>query len=1477
MSIAFKCTSCGKALRAAPENAGKKIKCPGCATVVPIPAANGGASAAPPKPAAKPASKPAPAAASKTPPPPTTPAPGAVATCTACGAKVRTKPEWAGKAIKCPKCQAPIKIPAAAAPPSPIKPAAKPKPAPPPVEDDDPFAPGGFAGGGFSDDPADDMGGGGGSGIGDEDTEQLDDADETAPASRSARPSRAPAPKKKGGIGFIIPIMLVLLLLGGGAGAYVMFFMDTSPGPIKGIATNKDKTSKVDPKDDDDPDPKTDKDPKVVSKDGKVDPKDPKDPVDPKDPKDPPKDPKVAPAASAFDLVPGTSAGFFTIKMPPILQTEEGKKLVAMAQKQPEHAKVAEAIGVSPTDVVDFIVSISEPPGPGDHPASKILFVASFSKAINADGFTKEIADGKAFTKKEENGLAYYMFPLDEKSKDPPMAVTVSGDKILVAGTEATIVGFLKGETAAKGPLTPMLKAAAAGKHVVFAGGILPPGLLKDFLEKSAGENAAIFLPLAEATTAQLIISAEKNVKGAVTLGFEDAEKADAARKTVDVVHTVLGKKVDEFKDTPFGGLATMLYKSVKTVAVKNDVAISVELPVTLDELASTVVPFVPIPGAGPKKDGEPKKEPEPKEKVGAVGNLKVLAKGILGYHDANKFRFPGSKADKSELSWRVGILPYLGEKELFDQFKLDEPWDSENNKGLLEKMPAVFAHPTRPAPPGHTYFRVFTGDNTLWLEKGGHTPATVRDGHFNTIQIVEAGDAVPWTKFDEIPFDPEGPAPKLGEDGKFAVIMVDGTAYRAGNVPKETLFAAVTPRGGEAKHDLHLFSLDGRIKTEEERLKEFREKENKGLPPEPVEKKIPEKIEEKKIEEKVDVPQGDAKALLSLVPPNALGFVHIRPQPLLRTAAGKKLIATLDAKDMAAAGVAPADITDVLVATSGVPGPNPQANQNMFFVVAFSKPVNADVFKDEQKFVKREAGNSTYYVELPAPGKKVSDPATVNVVISPTMVLTGPEPYVIKYLKKELAGDAAVAAQMKPMLDAAAADDHCVFAAFVPPTGLGNQLGKTAPDGVQEMVEPFTVLQSARLSIHAGEKIKADVRLAFEDAAKAAAAKEVVVGLLPIGGTILDKMVKGAPPEAEKIAGLAVAAYKSITPDISGKSLVVTAEAPASVDELAALVAPMLEQVQSAAGRAQGANNLRQMGLAMHNHHAAFNKLPPAKLEKGGLSWRVAILPFLEQEGLATKFKLDEAWDSEANKALLAEMPKVFEHPTRKAPPGHTFYRVIVGPGTIFGDGSESLSFARIADGTSNTLLIVEAESAVPWTKFDEVVFDPKGKPPVLGEKGRFGAVFADGHVQFLDVPAETLTALITAAGGEVVNQGIQEDKLPGQNAPGKKRTEDDPISPPVSPPVVPPVVSPKKVDVKKLPGIPGLVPTPKIQPLILPEEKKEEPKTDPKADPKSPVEKKLEESRSEVRVIEFRPAFVPALTFAPELAPPPERVIAK
>jgi hypothetical protein len=131
-----------------------------------------------------------------------------------------------------------------------------------------------------------------------------------------------------------------------------------------------------------------------------------------------------------------------------------------------------------------------------------------------------------------------------------------------------------------------------------------------------------------------------------------------------------------------------------------------------------------------------------------------------------------------------------------------------------------------------------------------------------------------------------------------------------------------------------------------------------------------------------------------------------------------------------------------------------------------------------------------------------------------------------------------------------------------------------------------------------------------------------------------------------------------------------------------------------------------------MHNYHSAYNRLPaPAITDADGkplLSWRVAVLPFIEEQALYEQFRLDEPWDSEHNLPLSKQLPKAFATVGLRLPPGQTVLHAVVGD-EIGLRPSEKTAFRDFLDGLSNTILVIEstADSAVPWSKPDDVKID--------------------------------------------------------------------------------------------------------------------------------------------------------------------------
>ncbi len=203
--------------------------------------------------------------------------------------------------------------------------------------------------------------------------------------------------------------------------------------------------------------------------------------------------------------------------------------------------------------------------------------------------------------------------------------------------------------------------------------------------------------------------------------------------------------------------------------------------------------------------------------------------------------------------------------------------------------------------------------------------------------------------------------------------------------------------------------------------------------------------------------------------------------------------------------------------------------------------------------------------------------------------------------------------------------------------------------------------------------------------------------------------------------------------------------------------------------GSPQQQNAMKQIALALHNYASANRHFPPQSLVsddgKRLLSWRVLILPYLEQGvSLYQQFRLDEPWDSPHNLQVAQTIPAVYRSmdvELRPAENGAARTRILapLTKDSVFGRPGEPISFRDITDGTSNTIWFVQTypEQAVIWTKPDDLIVDPENSlQSILGNMEGFHASYVDGSVHYFtdELKSQILDALLSISGGEVINR---------------------------------------------------------------------------------------------------------------------------
>jgi len=311
------------------------------------------------------------------------------------------------------------------------------------------------------------------------------------------------------------------------------------------------------------------------------------------------------------------------------------------------------------------------------------------------------------------------------------------------------------------GPISDALKLASE-KHGLVAGwnlGALPNELVTG-LENQPETRS--FSPLYKARAATLIADLDKNLTIDVRFACDSANAAVDAERCIGLLLKLAGAGLESLtkqkkEDTDWLAPVLPFLKEVdKSIKGVKTTANGMEARAILSMRAD-------LPVAEPIKMLLAKAR-ESSARAQSINNLKQIALAMHNYHNTHNGFPPAAICDKKGkplLSWRVALLPYLEQQDLYNQFKLDEPWDSEHNIKLAKKTVSVYMTPGV-TKPGESNYRIFTGNGAVFDTIQQSRLQDITDGTSNTLMVIQAAEGVPWSKPDDLPFDPDKDAKKL-------------------------------------------------------------------------------------------------------------------------------------------------------------------------------------------------------------------------------------------------------------------------------------------------------------------------------------------------------------------------------------------------------------------------------------------------------------------------------------------------------------------------------------------------------------------------------------------------------------------------------------------------------------------------------------------------------------------------------------------
>jgi len=811
------------------------------------------------------------------------------------------------------------------------------------------------------------------------------------------------------------------------------------------------------------------------------------------------------------------------------------------------------------------------------------------------------------------------------------------------------------------------------------------------------------------------------------------------------------------------------------------------------------------------------------------AASLKKIAQAFMDYAESHDQRFPsidgtpapanpsrqvgGTPPDSSNgsepkggLSWRVAILPQLGLAGLYQEFHLDEAWDSPHNKQLLTKMPPVFGND----PDGKSRLHLITGPGTPFQAGPGPLLNDFIDGLSNTLTVVQAGEdrAEEWTRPGGLAFDVNHPEQCLGEvDESFLALTADGALHR---IPIETDLLANLIRHQDkqiipsqfSKETLKISKSSGVFRSQDlPPLSPASQAFDPQFVPDDATSIIvisPRRILESKVSQAIlgqfalpdEAPDQTLDRLVmrsngSGIPVLAIEEIRIIPDANLNPAA------LAGPAGAAVQGQLPPGVAAIYLRSS-IPLPLEPLIQEaaqtaekvevevldgiphvwlrgLRYALAFPSDheailaANETIRKmtapppsnaDSQKLVEsvRSLENPMIIFAASAPGEGKLGFMQQFMANAGPVGLLAPQLADSNAIRLSLDLDASSLLKLSlgfPQEETAKTFLEVARNFLAQGIAQGKQFQATLKEN-----DPAQKAQSELLGdVLAGSEVNHDGTLVSLVIRQPRNLEKVVTAFQKQVAAIQTKMtpVESLPP-LERVAK-ALLAYSEAHGHLPASNGMGELEEAKSKNPRSARNAPPGAEPEATEPSATPSTFGPGMQKALTAQEKAQEKADAAIAKNRGLSWRVYLLPLLGEQGLYEQFHLNERWDSPHNRSLIPQMPAVFG----TNPEGKTRFQMIVGSETLFKSG-KSPDVNALRDDPAQTIVVIETgeDKADFWTKPGGLPFDPRNPTRCLGKaddgQAEYQAIMLDWSVQKIptSISEDEFRALVQPSDGK-------------------------------------------------------------------------------------------------------------------------------